>query len=411
MEQVSEGVGVVRRTKIRGLLIVLLSLSVCAFAQQQPPEAERLYNEASNHLYNLDFPEAEAAFRSLTTKYPNNPDYWNSLATTYWLKILYSQQKLNMETFGQKDRFGTEDSDDTGFEEEEKQFRAAIDKAISLSDAVLKKDPKNINAHYSLGVSYASLGSFEATIRRAWLRAAQRAKTARDEHQKVLAMDPNFHDARAAVGIYNYAVGSLSRIAKMIVWTVGLGSGDKAGGIKDIELAAMKGSRAVTDSKMLLVVVYGREWQFDKARKLLDELHAKFPRNFMFDMTKAGLYGKEKKWDLAAQTYAQIIEKQRAKKDGYDRMRLEKLYYELANAQFQAQKFGDALATFDIVTKSTNATPNEKANSHLWIGRMLDTSNKRNEALEHYRAVLNLNCEPGLKSDARALIRKPFGGK
>ena len=395
-----------QRTLILSLLICLLC-SPSLYSQTKSPDA--LYAEASTHLYNLDFPEAEADFLSLTKSYPNNADYWNSLATSYWFKILYNQQKFNMETFSHKDKFGTEDSKDSGFETEEKQFRAAIEKAIELSDAVLKKDPRNINAHYSKGVAYASLASFEATIRRSWVTAARRAKTARDEHKQVLALDPNFHDARAAVGVYNYAVGSLSFAARALVLMVGLGSGDKAGGIKDVELAASKGTRALVDSKMLLVVVYGREWQFEKGRKILDELHAKYPRNFMFDMTKAGLYAKEKKWDLAAQVYSQMIDKQRAKKDGYDRMRLEKLYYELANAQFQAQKFGDALQTFDLVAKGPNATANEKANSHLWMGRMLDTANKRDEAVSHYNAVLTLDADSNLKNDARTLRKRPFG--
>jgi tetratricopeptide (TPR) repeat protein len=389
-------------------IVLTLVLSGTLFAQAAPaPKA--VYDEGVSHLYNLDFAEAEKDFLSLTKADPNNPDYWNILATSYWLKILFNQQKFNMESFSQKDKFGTDDSKDTGFEAEEKQFRDAIDKAIAAADSILKKDAKNINAHYAKGVSYASLGSFEATIRRSWVAAARKAKAARDEHQQVLAMDPNYNDARAAVGIYNYAVGSLSWTAKALVWMVGLGSGDKAGGIKDIELAASKGTRAVVDSKMLLVVVYGREWQFEKARKLLDELHARFPRNFMFDMTKASLFAKEKKWDQAAQTYMQMIEKQRAKKDGYDRIRLEKLQYELANAYFQGQKFGDAIPAFEIVIKGAGATPNEKANSHLWVGRMNDTSNHRDVAIQHYNAVLALNCDPSLKSDARALLKKPFG--
>jgi len=399
--------GVVRHAKLIGLFLCFLASSP-VFAQASRTSAA-LYEEGSSHLYNLDFTEAEAAFISLTKSQPNNPDYWNSLATTYWLKILYGQQKFNMESFSQKDRFGTDDSKDTGFEAEEKQFRGAIAKAIALADAVLKKDPKNINAHYAKGVSYASLASFEATIHRAWVTAARRAKDAKEAHLQVLALDPNFHDARAAVGVYNYAVGSLSWTARLLVKMVGLGSGDKPGGVKDVELAASKGTRAQVDSKMLLVVVYGREWQWERARKLLDELHAKYPRNFMFDMTKASLFGKEKKWDMAAQTYTQMIEKARAKKDGYERMRVEKLYAELANSQFQAQKFSEAAATFDLVTKGANATPNEKANAHLWIGRMLDTSQKRDDAVAHYKAVLALDCDPSLKSDARSLMKRPFG--
>src|SRR5688572_28505339 len=129
----------VRHVKLIGLRLGL-SLAAPSLFGQAPRTPEALYAEGSNHLYNLDFPGAEAAFISLTKSHPNNPDYWNSLATTYWLKILYSQQKFNMETFSQKNRFGTDDSKDTGFETEEKQFREAIAKAIALADAVLKKD-------------------------------------------------------------------------------------------------------------------------------------------------------------------------------------------------------------------------------------------------------------------------------
>src|SRR5436190_11130778 len=199
---------VVRHVKLMGLFLCFL-LSSPVFAQAARTPAA-IYEEGSSHLYNLDFAEAEADFNSLTKSQPNNPDYWNSLATSYWLKILYGQQKFNMETFSQKDRFGTDDSRDTGFEAEEKKFRDANAKAIALADAVLKKDPKNINAHYAKGVSFASLASFEATVHRSWITAARRAKDAKDEHLEVLALDPNFHDARAAVGAYNYAVGSLS---------------------------------------------------------------------------------------------------------------------------------------------------------------------------------------------------------
>jgi tetratricopeptide (TPR) repeat protein len=160
---------------------------------------------------------------------------------------------------------------------------------------------------------------------------------------------------------------------------------------------------------MLLTVVYGREKQYDKAIKLIDELHAKFPRNFMLEMSKATFYGRAKKWDLATQTYRRIADKVSNHKDGYERMRMERVLYELANTQFQAQRFDEADKTFALVVAGEHATPNEKANSHLWMGRMSDTRNDRNRALQHYNAILKLQADPAIKSDAQRGIKRPFG--
>jgi tetratricopeptide (TPR) repeat protein len=403
-----------RSTLVHGAMLVrrfstLLAVTVIAMGSPlfaaDPP---RTYADGLNHLYSLDFAEAEDAFRSLTRDYPDNPDYWNALASSYWLKILYNQQKLNMESFTGKDRFGTAESKDNGSEAEEKQLRDTVDKALAAADARLKKNPKDINAIYAKGASYATLATFEATIRRAWLSAARKAKTARNYHKDVLKVDPNFNDARAAVGIYNYAVGSLSWGARFLVSMVGLGGEGKEVGIKDLETAAAKGSRSAVDAKMVLVVVYGREQQYDKALKMIDELHAKYPRNFMLDMTKASIYGKMKRWDLAVQTYRHMAEKVAAHQDGYERLRIEKVYYELANCEFQAQQFEDASRAYARVTDGANSTPNEKATAHLWMGRISDTSNNRPDALKHYNAILTLDADPSIKSDAQRHIKKPF---
>jgi tetratricopeptide (TPR) repeat protein len=394
---------------IRRLLPFALILGCLSAHPLLAADPQQTYGDGTNQLYSLDFAAAEASFRSLTRDYPDNPDYWNALASTYWLKTLYNQQKLNMESFSGKDRFGSMDSKDAVSEADEKQLRDTIEKAIAAADAMLKKDPKNTRALYAKGSSYATLASFEATIQRSWLSAARKAKTARNLHREVLKLDPNFNDARTTVGIYNYAVGSLSWSARFLVTMVGLGGDGKEEGIKDLEIAAAKGNRATTDAKMLLIVVYSREQQYDKALKLLDELHAKYPRNFMLDMSRASLYTKMKRWDLATQTYRQIAEKTAAHKDGYDRMRIEKVYYELANSEFQSQKYDEAAKTFGLVTNGVTATPSEKANAHLWMGRMSDSRHDRPDALKHYNAVLGLEVSSEIKSDAERLIRKPFG--
>jgi lipopolysaccharide biosynthesis regulator YciM len=117
-----------------------------------------------------------------------------------------------------------------------------------------------------------------------------------------------------------------------------------------------------------------------------------------------------RRWDLAIDTYNRIVEKVAAKKDGYERMRLERVLYELGDSQFQSSRFNDANATFAKVVAGANASPNERASAHMWMGKMADTSGRRPDAVRHYRAIRELDCSQDLKSEAKRYEKKPFGG-
>jgi tetratricopeptide (TPR) repeat protein len=292
---------------------------------------------------------------------------------------------------------------------DEARLRATIDKAIEVADAILKKNPKDTQALYAKGVANATLASFEGTVKRSYMAAGRRAKAARNLHKEVLAIDPSFHDAELSIGMYNYVVGIVPGIARYtILMVLGLSSEGKEVGIRQVETAAAKGKRASIDAKMMLIVVYNREQRYEESLKLLDELHRKYPRNFVFEVSKANVYTRMKMWDQAAEVYRRVTAKNQQRVDGYERIRIERIYSEMGNSQIHASKFGEAGATFTKLIGSANATPNEKANAHLWLGKMADTSNNRAEALKHYKAVLALDCEPHMKEEARKYERRPF---
>ena len=274
---------------------------------------------------------------------------------------------------------------------------------------MLKKNAKDTRALYAKGVAYATLATFEATIRRSWLSAARKAKTARNLPPGSFEYRSEFQRCENCNGTYNYAVGSLSWGTRLIVGVIGLGGDDKEPASRISNSQPRKAHRSQVDAKMLLVVVYGREESYEKALKLLDELHQKYPRNFMFDMSKASLYGKMNRWDLASQTYRDLADKIAAHKDGYERLRIEKVWYELANSQLQAEKYEDASRSFGLVTTGGSATTAaEKANAHLWMGRMSDTRNDRPDALKHYNAVLLLDVQNRIQRTGQTLQQETF---
>src|ERR1041384_1987374 len=84
----------------------LLALLPCsAFAS----DANVIYEQAMEASYNLDFNTAQRSYEMLTQEYPENPSYWNALASVLWLKIAYGQQKLSLESFS-GGSLGTRDS-------------------------------------------------------------------------------------------------------------------------------------------------------------------------------------------------------------------------------------------------------------------------------------------------------------
>ena len=394
---------VIRKAAIAVFVCALLANH--AFAADPPP----LYQHGVEKLYNLYFDEAEADFKSLTKQYPDDPLYWNSLASTIWLKMLYSQQKLNIESFSLKDTFGTPESKDDVAAAEEKRLTDTIDTAIAKAEALLKKNPKDTHALYAEGASYASLATFNATVKRSYLTARSQAAKARDLHKKVLSIDPAYHDAEMSVGAYNYVMGILPFGFRMLLGIVGISGDGKDVGITQIETTARMGVQGATDAKMLLLIVYNREGRHDDALKIVDELHAKYPRNFLFEMSRAQILRKMGKFDRANETYASILRKVNSKTDGYERLRTSKVYYDLAKSQTEQSDFNGVFTTFSkVVDPKSDATANERADAHVWMGMILDSQKNHAAALEHYNAVDKLDCKAEYKTQANSYKKKPF---
>src|SRR5499427_1974960 len=153
----------------RYVLVCVILLGCGLGAAAADPKA--IYDQSTDALYNLDFSTAQHGYETLTHDYPANPDYWNALASSIWLKITFDQQKLNLESFSGSVRFGTADSREELDPADEKRLRDAISTAIAKADAILKKKPKDAQTLYETGLGYSTLASFEGTVKRSYICA------------------------------------------------------------------------------------------------------------------------------------------------------------------------------------------------------------------------------------------------
>lgn len=377
-----------------------------AFGQNGSPG----YDAGVDALYNLDFPNARQTFEKLAAQSPENPTHWNALATTQWLDIVYSQEKLNLESFSGSS-LGTRDSKESVSAADEKKFRDTVATAIAKADAILKKHPKDRDALYAKGVSLGALGAFEAVVKRSYLRAHGKAKEARSLHLEVLKLDPSFKDAKMAVGVYEYTVGAIPGWLRFFLGVFGVGGGSKENGVAALEDAAKNGRRVSTDAKMLLVVVYNRERRFDEALKILDDLQKRYPRNFLFELASASTLGKMQRRDDALRVYGNVVGKAEAQQDGYDRLSVPKILNLEARAAIDAKQFDHAIRSYNRVTHHSSASDNDKAIAHLWLGKIYDSSNRRQEAVREYESVLRLKTTPEHRREAERYRKDPWRGE
>ena len=360
-------------------------------------------------MYNLDFAVAESAFNALIQQDASNPDNWNGLSSTIWLKILYDQQKFNSDSYSGSN-IGGRRSRDVVNPADEKRLRDTVEQALTKANAMLAKNPKDVRALYSMGVSNATLGAFEGIGKRSYYAALTRAKAARKYHQQVLKLDPNFNDAQLAIGTYDYGVSVIPTVYRLFLGLFGVSGGGREAGIRRLQLAAEKGTRASTDAKLILVVAYNREKRFVESLHLLDELRAKYPRNFQLELEQGGVHEKMKDWNGAAQVYEHILAKVVAKQDGYERLRAELVFRELGEAHVNRLKLDEALVAFNKVVAGPKGTAAEKADAYIWMGKIYDSLDQRPKAVEQYNAVLKLDCDPGYKETAQGFLKKPYKG-
>src|ERR1051326_8003279 len=139
--------GIMLRRFASLIALALISCAVGAAAVAVDPKV--VYDQSSEALYNLDFNTAQRGYETLTRDYPDNPDYWNALASSIWLKITFDQQKLNLESFSGKTTFGTKESRDTVDPADEKRLRDIVNTAISKADVILKRKPNDVHALYA----------------------------------------------------------------------------------------------------------------------------------------------------------------------------------------------------------------------------------------------------------------------
>jgi hypothetical protein len=164
---------------------------------------------------------------------------------------------------------------------EDDAYFALADKAIGLARAqILKSDTAEMHVYVGLGFALkARLYSLRDEKR----NIAHAGVAGRTEFLRALELDPDMADATAGVGLYNYYIDTLSAIARMLRFFMGLPGGNKQEGIRQMRIGIEHGAFMSVDSRFYLARnLRTYDERYEQALAVAEPLVAGYPHNPVF---------------------------------------------------------------------------------------------------------------------------------
>lgn len=380
----------------------LLALAAAPLGGQQA-----VIDEGFNAFYNLDYDQAIAIFEKAIAQNPNLPDVHNHLAQTLIFREMFRNGALESELVSGNNSFlrrpKLNPASDT-----EKRILDEIAKAMALSDALLKQNPKNTAAMYASGISFGLRSNYYWVVKKAWHDSLKDATAARKLHSRIMELEPANVDARLVPAIHDYIVGSLPLAYKMLGFMIGI-HGDKEKGIRTVQDVAKNGRLNRVDAEVFLCALYRRENQSKLAVPLVQDLIRRYPRNYLFRMELGQMYSQSGDGVRGLQAVEEVARLKAAHAPGFDRVPWEKIYYQQGSIQFWYNDLDKSLENMKKVTAAAEEVDlNVGVQAYLRMGQIYDMKLRRNEAIAAYKKAIAYAPEAEAAQESKKYLSTPY---
>jgi len=256
-----------------------------------PPEA----GEAIRLMYSGKTDQAVSLARKLEGDRPEHPLGYLIEADILWWKIYckWSERKYNTIDAWSHSR-PADPQDDAEL--------ALADKVTHLAESdIAKSDTAEMELYAGLG--YASRARLLG-LRYEKTPVARAGVEARKHLLRCLELDPNMADANLGLGLYNYYVDTLSALAKVLRFFMGIPGGDKRVGLRQLETASTKGELTQMEARFNMAKNL-RNYDRDDARaaQAAAPLIIEYPDNPIFLLLVGDLEQKLGHNDIAAERF------------------------------------------------------------------------------------------------------------
>ncbi len=402
-----------RPTQVSAALIVILLTVTATQAWSGAESGAWVPTRASNDVntrkgfdsfYNLDYDKSVKEFEVALQAHPDDPFAVNHLLSAVIFKELYRIGALDTEAYA-TDNFLDKKNLQPLDPKAHDRVNQLSTHSVELSDGFLAKNPNDVNALYARGVARGLKSTYMGMAEHAWFAALRSALGARHDHERVLELDPNYVDAKNLLGIDLYVIGSLSWPAKVAASMVGV-SGNKQKGLEYLRDVATHGNPEVAwDAKIALALFLRREQLYAEALQLVGGMYQAFPRNFLVATEYAHLLNAAGHGPQAVAAYQKIVAGCRS--SAFSVCRMEIPAYGLGEAMKGQRDFQGAEEAYELAA-STAVDSDFRQRALLKAGEMYDALQKRDAALEKYKAVIAANSGTESAELARRYMKQAY---
>jgi tetratricopeptide (TPR) repeat protein len=284
-------------------IIMLCCISLAALLWPKPAQAASLnLPEAAKHglemLYAGAPGDATAEFRQVQVEDPGNPLGYLLEAEARWWEIYCEACEIKWNTIDawQRPRLAADDD-----------YLALATKASSLAESrIVQEDSAEMRLYAGIAWSFRARLLGLRGDRRATARAGVNART---HLLRCLQLDPLMADAYAGLGLYNYYVDTLSAMARILRFFMGIPGGSKEEGIRQLEIAMDKGELTRVEARFYLAKnlrMYDRDYA--RALEVVAPLIDEFPHNPIFHLLEGEIQAKLGRGELAAGSFREALQ-------------------------------------------------------------------------------------------------------
>jgi tetratricopeptide (TPR) repeat protein len=360
--------------------------------RSEEPAFESSARQGIDHVYNLEFEEAEKDFSELVRMRPGHPGGYFFLAMVDWWRILI-------------------DLDD---ESRDRRFFDELDRVIDVCDSLLDQDPNDVTAIFFKGGALGFQGRLKFQ-RNDYLAAANAGRKALPLVQIAFSLDPRNYDILLGTGIYNYyaeVIPAEYPFVKPLMMFIP--AGDKRKGIAQLSEASEKGMYASTEAAYFLMQIYFYyEREYDKALAIAQKLTKKYPNNMLFQRYLGRCYALISDWVRAEQVFSDVVARCRKNARGFTPQTDREAEYYLGQALMSSSRLNESLSHFYRCDElSRGLDKGEQSGfmvmTNLKIGNIYDLQEKRDLAVTQYKKVLGMKEFKESSALARQYLATPY---
>jgi tetratricopeptide (TPR) repeat protein len=404
-----------------GCALVVASVSLVAYrAAAAPPTdpAAAAHTDPLNldpdvragyaRFYILDFDGALSRFDSVLSAHPNDPIAYGYVQMATVFRELYHQDLLDT-TYYAHDSFLTSKRNVIVPPATLQRIEYLTNTGVRLADERIQANPNDKNAYFARGYLRGIHAAFITLVDHSFVSAARQGYASRNDSEQVLKLDPDYADAKMAIGIQQFAVASLPRWVRLVVGIVGVG-GNKERGLELLRESAAHGTITAVESRTVLSLFLRHDARYPEALVVQHGLAQQFPHDYLYRLEEANLTKDEGNGPAAIALYKVVLAD--ATKPGYFiDPRLQMAWFGLADTQRGQNDIADAARNYVNAAEQPECSDWLRKRAQLNAGEMFDLLHQRDHARQLYQMASSGGVDQSQADTARRYLETPYAGK